>query len=252
MNLDMLKEVGDILDGQVKKGEVVGGAVAVFKDGEQIYRHNSGFADRERGIPVRDDTIYRIYSMTKPITAAAVMILYDRGLFGLEDKLSDYIPEFAHPTVLMSDGREVPAESEITIRQTLDMTSGLCYPDQSYPAGRKMDEVYSEIARESDAGKRVGTLELIRRAAKSPLAYQPGEKWMYGIGADVAGALVEVLTGMSYREYLKKEIFEPLGMVDTDFYVPQEKMDRFSEMYIYNEESKQLETIPWQHLGLRG
>ena len=100
MNLDMLKEVGDILDGQVKKGDVVGGAVAVFKDGEQIYRRNSGFADRERGIPVRDDTIYRIYSMTKPITAAAVMILYDRGLFRLEDKLSDYIPEFAHPTVL--------------------------------------------------------------------------------------------------------------------------------------------------------
>lgn len=252
MNLDMLKEVGDILDGQVKNGDVVGGAVAVFKDGEQIYRRNSGFADRERGIPVRDDTIYRIYSMTKPITAAAVMILYDRGLFRLEDKLSDYIPEFAHPTVLQPDGREVPAESEITIRQTLDMTSGLCYPDQSYPAGRKMEEVYSEIARESDAGKRVGTLELIRRAAKSPLAFQPGEKWMYGIGADVAGALVEVLTGMSYREYLKKEIFEPLGMVDTDFYVPQEKMDRFSEMYIYNEESKQLETILWQHLGLRG
>ena len=112
--------------------------------------------------------------MTKPITAAAVMILYDRGLFKLEDKLSDYIPEFAHPTVLMSDGREVPAESEITIRQTLDMTSGLCYPDQSYPAGRKMDEVYSEIARESDAGKRVGTLELIRR--EKPSGVSAGRK----------------------------------------------------------------------------
>jgi CubicO group peptidase (beta-lactamase class C family) len=115
-----------------------------------------------------------------------------------------------------------------------------------------MNEIYEKINEETRAGKRIGTLELIERAAQSPLAFQPGERWLYGIGADVAGALVEVISGMSYREFLKKELLEPLGMVDTDFYVPKEKMGRFSEMYIWNEETNSLETIPWQHLGLQG
>lgn len=251
MDRKKLEEIGAILDGQVEKGEIVGGSVMIIKDGRELYKHFSGLADRERGIPVAEDTIFRIYSMTKPITAAALMILYDRGAFELDDKLSKYIPAFKDPMVLTEKGL-VPAESEITVRQALDMTSGLCYPDMSYPAGIKMSEVYDEIARESDNGARVGTLELIERAARSPLAFQPGERWLYGLGADVAGALIEVLSGMSFRDFLKKELLDPLGMSDTDFYVPKEKLGRFSEMYIWNEETQKLEPLTWQHLGLRG
>lgn len=251
MNYKKLDEIGEILDNQVANGDVTGGSVLVIKDGEEIYRHNSGLADRERNIPVADDTIFRIYSMSKPVTAAALMILYDRGAFALDDKLCKYIKAFEDPQVLTEDGI-VPAKSDITVRQALDMTSGLCYPDMSYPAGIKMCEVYDEIARESDNGARIGTVELIERAAKSPLAFQPGERWMYGIGADVAGALIEVISGMSFRDFLKKELLQPLGMHDTDFFVPEEKLHRFSEMYLWNDEKKELEVLPWQHLGLRG
>jgi CubicO group peptidase (beta-lactamase class C family) len=251
INQTKLNEIGKILDGQVERGDVTGGSVLIYKDGKELYRHNSGLADRERKIPVENDTIFRIYSMTKPITAAALMILYDRGLFELDDKLCKYIKAFENPTVMTKDGI-APAKNDITVRQTIDMTSGLCYPDMSYPAGIEMSKIYDEIAAESDRGARVGTIELIERAAKSPLAFEPGERWLYGIGADVAGALVQTLSGVSFRDFLKKEIFEPLEMTDTDFFVPQDKLDRFSQMYIWDDEKNRLEILPWQHLGLRG
>lgn len=252
MNVKKLEEVGGILDGQVERGDVFGGSVLVLQDGKEIYRHNSGMADIARNIPVEDDTIFRIYSMTKPITAAALMILHDRGMFDFEDSIAKYLPFFKHMTVLAEDGKIVPAKREITVREVVNMTSGLVYPDMSYPAGIKMEEVYHKYYEECEAGARISTRELMERAARSPLAFQPGEKWLYGIGADVAGLLIEELSGMSYREFLKKELFEPLGMNDTDFYVPKEKLGRFSEMYLWNDSENRLEVIPWQHLGLRG
>ncbi|WP_124100285.1 serine hydrolase domain-containing protein [Ruminococcus sp. Marseille-P6503] len=252
MNVKKLDEIGGVLDGQVERGDVAGGSVLVLRDGKEIYRHNSGMADIARNIPVEDDTIFRIYSMTKPVTAAALMILHDRGMFDFEDSLSKYLPFFKDITVLDEDGKIVPAKREITIGEVVNMTSGLVYPDMAYPAGIKMEEVYHKYYEESEAGARISTRELMERAAKSPLAFQPGEKWLYGIGADVAGLLIEELSGMSFREFLKKELFEPLGMPDTDFYVPKEKLGRFSEMYLWNDNENRLEGIPWQHLGLRG
>ena len=131
MNVKKLEEVGGILDGQVERGDVAGGSVLVLQDGKEIYRHNSGMADIARNIPVESDTIFRIYSMTKPITAAALMILHDRGMFDFEDSIAQYLPFFKNMTVLAEDGKIVPAKREITVREVVNMTSGLVYPDMS-------------------------------------------------------------------------------------------------------------------------
>lgn len=252
MNLKKLEGVGKILDGQIERGEVCGGSVLILQNGKEIYRHNSGIADIARNYPVENDTIFRVYSMTKPITAAALMILYDRGMFSFDDSICKYLPFFKDMKVLTEDGKTVPANREITVREVVNMTSGLVYPDMSYPAGIEMEKIYHQYYEECWAGAKITARELMERAAKAPLAFQPGEKWCYGIGADVAAVLIEELSGMTFREFLKKELFEPLGMADTDFYVPKEKLDRFSEMYIWNEEKECLEVIPWQHLGLTG
>ncbi len=250
MNFDKLQKTGEILDQQVAEGQVTGGAVLVLKDGEEIYRHHVGLADQERQIPIANDTIYRIYSMSKPITAAAVMLLYDQGKLDLYDHVSWYLKGFENPQVYTEEGY-VPAKREIKIRDLLDMTAGLCYPGEGR-VERKMAEIYDAVGRESEQGAVICTRELMERAAGAPLAFHPGERWMYGISTDVAGALIEAVSGMRFSEFLKKELFDPLEMADTGFFVPKEKQERLSQIYIWSQERKRLEILNWQHLGLRG
>lgn len=247
----MLKEKLDaLMKNQIETNTMKGGSLMVIHKGKVIYRGNFGMADEARNYPVRNDTIFRLYSMTKPITAAALMILYDRGLIDLYDSVCWYLPGFRNQKVLTGDG-EVPVNRDVRIMDLLTMTSGLMYPERGeVPAGIKMADLFDEFNEAAEKGKAYSTVEMCNKIGEQPLCAQPGEIWNYGTSADIAGGIIEVVSGKSYGQFLKDEIFTPLGMVDTDFYVPENKRDRFAEVYIRDENGK-LNICEWQHLGLR-
>ena len=247
MNPIKLEGITDMLKRQVENGDVKGCSAYVLKNGRPIYRANAGMADEARGIEWADDTIVRLYSMSKPITAAAMMILIDRGMVDIYDKVSWYLPGFREQRVLTENGLE-PVKNEISIKNIMDMTSGLTYPDTSTPSGSIMQKLYDRMAEDVANGKPWDTMTLANEIGRQPLAFQPNERWMYGTSADIVGAVIEAVTGTKFGDFLRTEIFEPLGMNDTDFYCPEEKLNRFSEMY----EPKDGGLIPanWQHLGL--
>lgn len=247
MDIVKLERISDMLRSQVESGAAVGCSAYVLKHGRPIYRANAGMADAARGIKWTDDTIVRLYSMTKPVTSAAAMILLDRGQLDLFDKVSWYIPGFRNQTVLNENGR-FPVQNEVCIKDLLDMTSGLAYPDRNYPAGAVMQDLYDKICEEVAAGHPTDTMGYANRIGQQPLAFQPGEKWMYGTSADVLGAVIEAVSGKRFGDFLRDELFEPLGMVDTDFWVPEEKLGRFAENY--EERDGKLVPCLWQHLGL--
>lgn len=228
----------------------VGAAISVIHKGKEVYRNQYGQADKERKIPMTRDSIFRCYSMTKPITSVAVMTLVEKGVLSLSDPASKYLPGFQEQKVLTEDGL-VPVNREVTIQDLLDMTAGVVYPDASFPAGKIMqdmiDEYYRKIFEEDTP---TSTYDLANLIGKQPLAFQPGQQWCYSFCADVLGAIVEVASGKTYGEYLQEALFEPLGMKDTGFYVPEEKQDRFMQNYQYMPETQTLEPCTWQHLGL--
>ncbi len=250
MNKEKLSQLDTLMKEQLETGLINGGALCIFKDGKRIYRKNFGMADVARDIPIRDNTIYRMFSMTKPVTAAALMILYDRGLIDLNDSVSWYLDGFKDQTVATDSG-VVPVNREATLKDLLNMTSGLMYPDRGINKSGDMladvfDKHYSLI---NTRGKGYSTVEFCNLIGKVPLCAHPGEIWNYGTSADIIGGVIEVVSGKKYGDFLKEEIFEPLGMTDTDFYVPEEKRDRFAEVYIRNSDGK-LEVCEWQHIGL--
>lgn len=255
MNQEILKRLdGAISSHLVENSEdpdcIVGASVCVIHKGEEVYRKEYGQADKEKDIPMKPDSIFRCYSMTKPITSVAVMTLVEKGMLQLTDAVSQYLPGFKAQKVLTEKGM-VSVREEVTIQHLLDMTAGLTYPDASFPAGQYMqdmiDEYYRKIFEEDTP---TSTYDLANLIGQQPLRFQPGDGWCYSFCADVLGAVVEVVTGKTYGEYLKEAIFEPLGMSDTDFYVPEEKQDRFCQNYQFMPETQSLEPCTWQHLGL--
>lgn len=197
---------------------------------------------------MKPDTIFRCYSMTKPITSVAVMTLVEKGALALSDPASKYLPGFKDQKVYTDQGL-VPANREVTIQDLLDMTAGVVYPDASFPAGAIMDKIQADFYDKIAKGEPTpSTYELANIIGQQPLAFQPGERWLYGFCADVLGAIVEVVSGKRYITYLKETIFEPLGMTDTDFYVPEQKQDRFMQFYQYMPETQTLDPCTWQHL----
>ncbi len=228
------KRIDNLIMHQLNRNAFVGANAAVFRDGECIYGGSFGMADREVGIPMRHDSIFRIYSMTKPVTAVAALQLIERGILSPQFPVSRYIPEFAEPKVYLPDGTTRPASREITIQDLLNMTSGLSYPNHSNQTQKDTSAFFGEMAVRRDSDNPVDTMEFCRRMARIPLEFDPGTNWDYGVSADVLGGVIQAATGMNYRDYLKKNIFEPLGMRDTDFYVPEEKLDRFTASYTYD------------------
>lgn len=255
MNQDILKRLDDAISsnllGRCEDPDcLVGASVCVLHRGEEVYRKEYGEADKEKKIPMAPDSIFRCYSMTKPVTSVAVMTLVEKGKLCLMDPVSRYLPGFCEQQVLTTKGL-VPVKREVTIQDLLDMTAGVTYPDASFPAGHAMqdmiDEYYRKIFEEDTP---TSTYDMANLIGQQPLAFQPGEGWCYSFCADVLGAVIEVITQKTYGEYLKETIFEPLGMVDTDFYVPEEKQNRFCQNYQYMPETQTLEPCTWQHLGL--
>ena len=202
----------------------------ILKDGEELCYAQAGLADRESGRPVGRDSIFRLYSQSKPVTAAAAMILAERGVIDLMAGVDQYLPGFREPKYIAADGSVRPAMRTPWIMDLLGMTAGLCYPDAD-PAGQYAARVFEEDQEQILAGSGMGTVAFCNRLGEQPLAFQPGTAWRYSTCADVLGAVIEVASGKRFGQFLKEEIFDPLGMTDTDFWVPEEKRDRFVTCY---------------------
>lgn len=240
------EKIAAILNTEIAKEKITGAQIGCYLHGREIYRDTFGFADRERGILVKNDTIYRMYSMTKPVTAVAAMILKERGLLDFEQKVEEFLPEFGGMSVVRADGKMEQAQS-MKISNLLQMTSGLVYPDSDI-AGNHMEQVFDEIKKWQQDKRPFSTRETVQKIASCPLAFQPGERWRYGLSADIMGAVIEVVSGEKLSHFYEKEIFGPLQMKDTGFYVPDEKQDRFAQLYKPMDEGLAIDYN--RHLGL--
>ena len=222
------------LAAHVERGELVGVASLVARHGEVVHFAATGLRDRERAAPLRRDTIYRIYSMTKPITSVAVMMLVERGQILLGDPVSKYLPELAGMKVLRTPDSPihdvVPAPREMTVRDLLTHTSGLASSMPGTGTPKAIEAAYLE-ADLRGSQTQLAPNEWLARLARVPLVHPPGSKFLYGVSTDVLGQLVAVVSGRPFEVFLREEIFEPLGMPDTAFFVPEEKRDRFAANY---------------------
>lgn len=206
------------------EGKLPGFVTLVARRGEVAYLDAVGYRDLEEKRPYQTDTIVRIYSMTKPITSVALLMLYEQSLFNLHDPLYDYLPEFKEMTV-WEEGKEVPAARPITIQNILTHTSGMTYGN---PEGSHVDQLYHR----ANLHKKERTLEeMVKLIAQMPLRFHPGDRWHYGMSTDVVGRLVEVLTGQSLAEYIDQHICQPLQMHDTAFHISPDKTERFATLY---------------------
>ena len=249
---DYREVMDDIVKEAIAKGNIVGANVLLLQHGNELYSTSQGFADREAGIPMTRETIFRLFSMTKPVTAVAVCMLAERGKLDLLDKVSFYIPEFADIKVMEEDGSLTVPKREMTIMDLLTMTSGLPYPDLLCEPGRRMDQLFKQIEVEFHQGHPTDTLGYCRKIATVPLCFHPGEKWRYGVSADILGGIIEIASGKKFGQFLNEEIFEPLGMKDTGFFVPKEKKHRFAANYEWNDKNCRLEPFRGNYLGLEG
>ena len=233
--MSLKKKITACLEKAVDNREAAGISVLIEREGQEWCYAQAGMADIASGKPIARDAIFRLYSQSKPVTAAAAMILADRGVIDLMDGVDKYLPGFRNPRVVQPDGKVVPAPRAPWIIDLLSMTSGLVYPDAD-PAGQYAAAVFEEDQRLIREGGGMDTLTFCNRLGEQPLAFQPGTHWRYGTSADVLGAVIEAASGMPFGEFLRGEIFEPLGMKDTGFYVPEEKQDRLVTCYERTEE----------------
>ena len=216
----------------IDPGKIAGCQITVVRGGQVAYHRSLGLMDRERAIPMAEDTIFRIYSMTKPIASVALMQLYEKGLFQLADPVHRYIPEWRTLQVGLAgdDGAIslVKPERPMNVRDVLMHMTGL--PGALFP-GNPIDDAFGAARAAHHRGM---TLEGITALlAEHPLKFHPGTQWNYGLSTDIVGRLVEILSGLRFDDYLRQEIFEPLGMVDTGFFVPEESSERLAACYQY-------------------
>jgi len=243
---ERLERISKMCEGYVERKEVAGVSVLISRKGETVYRKNIGWADMETKTPIDDSTIFSIFSMTKPISAVAALMLWEQGLFGLDDPVKWYIPAFENPRVFESfekgDLKTRPAGSDVTIRQLFTMSSGLSYgfTDQG------LDTYYHYRFGEMEKNKVKETLaNVVDMVGSSPFAFEPGSDFLYGFSIDVLGRIVEILSGKKYQDFLQDEILTPLEMTDTDFYVPEEKAHRLATIYEVKEGTLQRWTDPF-------
>jgi CubicO group peptidase (beta-lactamase class C family) len=221
-----LEHADAVVREMIEKKEFAGAVLEVARDGKVVDLKAIGMMNVAKSLPMKTDTIFRIYSMTKPITTVAAMMLWEEGRFQLDDPVSKYIPELKGLRVYVGPKDEtVPAKREITIRDLMRHTSGFTYGvfgdtpvDRMYKAKRLLD-------------RNVPLQEFVSRLATIPLQYQPGTRFHYSVSVDVLGRVVEVVSGRSLDTFFEDRIFKPLDMVDTAFFVPASKVDRFATNY---------------------
>jgi CubicO group peptidase (beta-lactamase class C family) len=223
----------------VNKGYIPGGVFLIARDHRIFFNKSYGFRSTDKKVPYRKDDIFRICSMTKAITTVAIMQLYEQGKLGLDDAVQDYVPAFKKTQVLDTFNEKdssyttVPMKSPITLRQLLTHTSGIAYGD-FYPGKIKAVYQKNHMLGVGLSHPSWTTEEFINRLAEVPLAFQPGDHFMYGLNMDVLGRVIEVVSGEKLSDYFRKNIFEPLGMKDTYFYLPKEKQNRLVPIYGYD------------------
>ena len=250
MSGERLAKLTSAMNERVADGTMVGGLGMIARNGKVIYTQTYGQADREAGKPMQEDALFRIYSMTKPITGVALMMLYEEGKFFLNDPVARYIPQLANLEVALStadgdtgivsdgtisrgvgegdeslQGQTRKPRRQPTVRDLLMHTAGFTYGvfgntevDQAYRAAGILNDDYD-------------LEQFVTKLGQIPLQYEPGTRWHYSVSVDVQGRLVEVLSGMSFGEFLQQRLFTPLDMSDTFFKVPQDKRDRLAQIY---------------------
>jgi CubicO group peptidase (beta-lactamase class C family) len=227
-----LARINSVMRQAVADGTMPGAVTLIARAGQVVHFEVHGFRDREQQLPMTKDTLFRIFSMTKPITSVAVMMLYEEGRFDLEDRVSEYLPELAG--VQVADDPEKHAKTikthaptrAITIRDLLRHTSGLTY---GFFGDTAVDRAYREAGLLKPAQS---SAELLAALGKLPLQYDPGARWHYSMATDVLGRLVEVLSGQSLGQFFEQRILKPLAMNDTSFQVPHDKLGRFAAIYV--------------------
>ena len=234
MSSERLERVSEAMQGLVDEGRLAGITTMVARHGKIVHFGTFGHQEIASDTAMAEDTIFRIYSMTKPITAVALMMLYEEGKFRLSDRVAKFVPEFKDLKVAAGEGPDGPivedAEHAMTIRELMSHSAGLTY---GLFSRSQVDTMYSE----ANVLDNKSTLkDMIDKLSKIPLRLQPGSRWHYSVAVDVQGYLVEVLSGQPYDEFLRERLFEPLGMNDTGFHVPAESADRLAQIYSYGED----------------
>lgn len=248
MKTQKLERLGELATEMVETGYVAGVNCMVLQHGRELAYYEAGYRDVAGNKKMTRDTIFRLYSMTKPVTSAAAMILLEEGKIDLLDPVSKFLPGFQDQYVI-ENGVKIPVTKPATIQNLLNMTSGLVYPGEGNPAEIRNTPLMEEIIAKLSTPEALKTVDIANRIGELPLAFMPGTTWQYGLSADVLGAVIEVVSGMSYGEFLKKRIFEPLGMQDTAFYVPAARQDRLAKVYRETEDG--LVEEHFSHLGIQ-
>ena len=240
MSANRLANIRAVMNKHVAEKQIPGASGLIARNGKIAYQETFGMADMEAGKPMQMDTIHRIYSMSKPITTTALMMLYEEGKFQLNDPVAKYLPEFAKMQVAIEEkdpqtGQPVmktrPARNPITVRDLMRHTAGLTY-------GVFGDTVVDREYRKAKILGQLNLADFVADLAKIPLQYEPGTRWHYSVSVDVQGRLIEVLSGKSFDQFLQERIFTPLEMNDTGFIVPASKKDRLAKLYTITKEGK--------------
>jgi CubicO group peptidase (beta-lactamase class C family) len=243
-----LRAIDDLIAKAVENRQVAGAAALVARRGKVVHLAIAGLQDAEAGVPVSGATIYRIASMTKPITSVAAMMLVEEGKMGLDDPVAKYIPEFKSLRVLLADARPgeplasitTDAKGPVTIRHLLTHTSGISYSLWDKPV---LGQLYRDAGVSDGLIETPGTMaDNVRRLASMPLMFQPGTAWEYGLNTDVLGRVVEVASGQTLDEFFAKRIFQPLRMNDTHFVLPEAKRPRLATLYA-PDDAKQIRRV---------
>lgn len=238
---ERLQRITPTMQQYIDQGKLAGTLIMVARNGEVAYLNAQGMMDKEANKPMREDAIFRIYSMSKPITAVAAMTLWEQGKFHMNDPIAKYLPEFANMKVYVSGaGEDMVVEDAKQPIRVIDLfmhTAGFSYGF----TGSEVDNLYRKLLQKPDELNRDNILSKI---AALPLNHQPGSAWNYGVSTDVLGFLVEKISGKKLGTYLQDTVFGPLQMKDTGFFVPADKVDRFAQIYTPN---KQGQTVVMQN-----
>jgi CubicO group peptidase (beta-lactamase class C family) len=241
-----LDRIAPVMQSYIDQGKLAGTLTLVAKNGKIVYLNAQGMQDKAAGKPMSDDTLFRMYSMSKPITAVAAMTLWEQGKFHMFDPIAKYLPEFTNMKVYVSgSGDDMVLEDATSPIRIIDLfmhTSGLSYGF----TGSEVDKMYQQMQAKPDE---LTPTNILSKIAAIPLVHQPGSAWNYGVSTDVIGFLVEKLSGKKLGEYMQETIFSPLGMKDTGFYVSADKVSRLTQIYTADRKTGQTIVMQNEPLG---
>ncbi len=255
MNEEIKETIQSCIDRALERRELAGCSFCLMQDNKEKLYTEAGYADLAAGKKISRDSIYRLYSMSKPVTAAAMMALAEDGYIDLLDPVYRYFPSFRHQNYVTADGDVRPVDDEhvMLVRDLMNMTSGLVYPDAATQPGRETDAIYQDAVSRLGTDHGMSTMEFADRIGECTLLFQPGTGWNYSVSADIAGAVVEKVSGIHFGEYLQERLFDPIGMKDTGFSVPEGKLDRLVVSYQNENDEEGATLVPYtgNHLAIR-